>query len=69
MSKFSAIFGPLIFVGAVAAFGSSRPAILSIIVFFIVGILLLWRVDVDEGRRVAKEADVAAARAQLIDRD
>ena len=69
MSKFSAILGPLIFVGAVAAFGSSRPAILSIIVFFIVGIVLLWRVDVDEGRRVAREADAAAAEAHLIDRD
>ena len=42
---------------------------LSIIVFFIVGIVLLWRVDVDEGRRVAREADAAAAEAHLIDRD
>ena len=69
MSKFSAILGPLIFVGAVAAFGSSRPAILSVVVFFVVGILLLLRVDVDEGRRVAREADAAAAAAHLIDRD
>jgi MFS-type transporter involved in bile tolerance (Atg22 family) len=69
MSKFSAIVGPLLFVGAVAVFGSSRPAILSIVVFFVVGIALLLRVDVDEGRRVAREADAAAAAANLIEGD
>lgn len=57
MSKFSSIVGPVIFAGAVALFGNSRPAVLSLIVFFIVGIALLQRVDVDEGRRVAIEAD------------
>ncbi len=57
MSKFSSILGPVIFAGAVAIFGNSRPAVLSLIAFFIVGIVLLQRVDVDEGRRVAAEAD------------
>ncbi len=57
MSKFSSILGPVIFAGAVALFGSSRPAVLSLILFFIVGIVLLQRVDVEEGRRVAAEAD------------
>jgi UMF1 family MFS transporter len=69
MSKFSAIVGPLLFVLAVAVFGSSRPAILSIVVFFVVGIILLNRVDVDEGRRVAREADAAAAAAGAIEAD
>ena len=36
---------------------SSRNAILSVMVFFIVGALLLTRVDVAEGQRVAREAD------------
>ena len=67
MSKFSAIVGPLIFVGAVALFDSSRPAILFIVLFFIVGIALLLRVDVDEGRRVAREADREAAAAHRIE--
>jgi UMF1 family MFS transporter len=66
MSKFSAILGPLVFALAVGVFGSSRPAILFIASFFIVGIALLLRVDVDEGRRVAHEADVAAASAHLV---
>ena len=69
MSKFSAIVGPLFFVGAVALFDSSRPAILFIVVFFLVGIALLRRVDVDEGRRVAREADREAAAAHLVERD
>lgn len=57
MEKFSSIVGPLIFAGAVATFGSSRPAILSIIVFFFVGGYLLTRVNVEEGRRLANEED------------
>jgi UMF1 family MFS transporter len=57
MSKFSSIVGPVIFAGAVAVFGNSRPAVLSLVAFFVVGIVLLQRVDVEEGRRVAIEAD------------
>jgi UMF1 family MFS transporter len=57
MEKFSAIIGPLLFAAAAAAFDSSRPAVLSLIVFFLVGIALLARVDVTEGRRVAQEED------------
>jgi UMF1 family MFS transporter len=59
MEKFSAIIGPLIFSFAVATFGSSRPAVLSIVAFFIVGGLLLTVVDVEEGRRVARAEDAA----------
>ena len=35
--KFAGIFGPLIFAGTIAATGSSRNAILSVIAFFAVG--------------------------------
>lgn len=55
MDKFSSILGPFLFAVAGAIFASSRPAILSLIVFFFVGIYLLVRVDVDEGRRIAQE--------------
>jgi len=60
MAKFSSVLGPLVFAAAIALFGNSRPAVLSLVVFFIVGGYLLTRVDVDEGRRVAREADRAA---------
>jgi UMF1 family MFS transporter len=57
MEKFSAIIGPLLFAAAGIIFGSSRPAVLSIIALFIIGGLLLWRVNVEEGKRVARMED------------
>ncbi|UCF97281.1 MAG: MFS transporter [Spirochaetaceae bacterium] len=54
MEKVATIFGPLLFAAAAALFGSSRPAVLSLIVFFIVGIVLLMRVDVERGRYIAR---------------
>jgi UMF1 family MFS transporter len=55
--KFAGIFGPLIFAGTIAVTGSSRNAILSVIVFFAVGALLLYPIDVEEGQRAARAAD------------
>jgi UMF1 family MFS transporter len=57
MEKFSAIIGPLIFAAAAATFNSSRPAVLSLIALFLIGIVLLMQVNVEEGRRIAKEDD------------
>ncbi len=57
MEKFSAIVGPLVFAFAATTFGSSRPAVLGIIAFFIIGGLLLTLVNVEEGRRVAQAED------------
>lgn len=45
VGKTSAVIGPLVFGQVSAAFGSQRPAILSIVVFFIVGLALLGRVQ------------------------
>jgi MFS transporter, UMF1 family len=61
--KFAGIFGPLIFAGTIAATGSSRNAILSVIVFFAVGALLLWPVDVKAGQDAAHAADQGTAPA------
>ena len=61
--KFAGIFGPLIFAGTIAVSGSSRNAILSVILFFGVGALLLLRVDVPEGQRAAREAERAVTPA------
>ena len=55
--KFAGIFGPAIFALTLAITSSSRNAILSVIVFFVGGAILLAMVDVDEGRRMAREAE------------
>ena len=52
--KFAGIAGPTLFALSVMAFGSSRAAVLSVILFFVAGALVLTRVDVEEG-----EAQVA----------
>jgi hypothetical protein len=61
MEKFSSIIGPLLFALAVVFFGNSRPAILSLIAFFIIGGFLLTRVNVHAGVRVAQAEDAALA--------
>ncbi|MGK2960814.1 MAG: MFS transporter, partial [Gemmatimonadaceae bacterium] len=59
-SKFAGVLGSSLFTVIIARTGSMRPAILAIIVFFIVGALLLRLVNVDEGRRIAEEAEAEA---------
>ena len=49
-SKFSAIWGPLVFSIVSHRTGSGRPAVLSIVAFFVVGGILLARVNVAEAR-------------------
>jgi MFS transporter, UMF1 family len=57
MEKFSSIIGPLLFAIAGVVFGSSRPAVLSLIVIFLIGGILLSFVKVDEGKHVAQLED------------
>ena len=57
MEKFSAIIGPLLFALAGSLFGSSRPAVLSLIVLFAVGGFLLRRVNVQAGQSAAQAED------------
>ncbi|MDE2855389.1 MAG: MFS transporter [Chloroflexota bacterium] len=57
MEKFASIIGPLTFAFAGIVLGSSRPAILSLILLFVAGGFLLSRVDIAEGQRVAREED------------
>ncbi len=66
MEKFSAVLGPILFAAAGAAFASSRPAILSLIAFFIIGGWLLTTVDVAEGRKVARAQDAELLAADKI---
>ena len=55
--KFASIFGPLLFAITIAVSGSSRAAILSVIVFFIVGAFVLSKVNVVEGQKAARDAE------------
>jgi UMF1 family MFS transporter len=52
--KFAGIAGPALFALSVTFFGSSRLAVLSVILFFILGALVLTRVDVEEGEAYAR---------------
>lgn len=56
MSKFAAILGPFIFGLTASITESSRLAILSLIFFFIVGIILLQFVNVEKGEQEALAA-------------
>ena len=55
--KFASIFGPLLFWVTIATTGNSRNAILSVILFFAIGALVLSRVRVSEGQAAARVAD------------
>jgi UMF1 family MFS transporter len=52
--KFAGIFGPLLFGASVALFQSSRAAVLSVIVFFVAGAIVLSFVDVESGEAAAR---------------
>ncbi|MGE0443593.1 MAG: MFS transporter [Vicinamibacterales bacterium] len=54
--KFAGVAGPAMFAASVTVFGSSRAAVLSVILFFVLGGLVLSRVNVARG-----EAQAAAA--------
>jgi UMF1 family MFS transporter len=58
--KFAGIFGPLIFGVMLALGGTPENAILSVVVFFVAGGLLLTRVDVAAGQREARAAEPAS---------
>jgi UMF1 family MFS transporter len=56
-SKFAGILGPLLFGIVSQLAGGSRLSIVSLIIFFIVGGLILTRVNVEEGIHVAQQED------------
>lgn len=54
--KFSGLFGPLLYAGTIALGGTSRVGILSVVVFFLVGMALLAHVKVETGQAEARAA-------------
>jgi UMF1 family MFS transporter len=59
--RFGGAIGSSVFGVMLTLTGSSRPAILTLIAFFVGGGLLLSRVDVERGRQAAREAEARAA--------
>jgi len=63
--KFAGIAGPALFATSVTLFDSSRAAVLSVLLFFVLGALVLTRVDVAAGEAQARA--VVAARKPLTE--
>ncbi|MCU0241555.1 MAG: MFS transporter [Vicinamibacteria bacterium] len=61
--KFAGIFGPALFGLMISLTGSSRAAILVVIVFFVLGGALLAGVDCERGCRMARAAEDETAGA------
>lgn len=61
--RFGGALGSLVFGLVLGATGSSRPAILTLVIFFAAGAVLLWKVDVARGRLAAREAEALAHEA------
>jgi UMF1 family MFS transporter len=61
--KFGGVLGSALFWLVITLTGSGRPAILALVVFFVVGAGLLTLVDVERGVRAAREAEAAAGLA------
>jgi UMF1 family MFS transporter len=61
--RLGTVVGPLVFAVVAQTAGTSRVAILSLVVFFVAGAVLLSRVDVESGERTALEADAELAPA------
>ncbi|MBA2304953.1 MAG: MFS transporter, partial [Acidobacteria bacterium] len=60
--RYAGVLGPAVFATVVSSSGEGSLAILAVLIFFIVGAMLLTRVDVDAGRREARagENEIAA---------
>jgi UMF1 family MFS transporter len=55
--RYAGVLGPAVFAYVVSHTGSGRNAILSVVVFFVVGAAILAFVNVEEGRRAARAAE------------
>ena len=55
--KVTAFMGPFLLAQTTSLFQSQRAGVATIIIFFVVGALILWGVDEEEGRRLAQGLD------------
>jgi UMF1 family MFS transporter len=56
-SKFATVFGPALFAVVSHLTGSSRWSVLSIVLFFVAGMVLLRQVDIERGAMLAHEQE------------
>jgi MFS transporter, UMF1 family len=63
--KFAGIMGPFIFGVVGQIMGNSRLAIISLIIFFVIGAALLSQVNVDEGIRTANSEELLLQEAAI----
>ncbi len=64
--KFATILGPLLFGVVSTIMGHSRLSIVSLIIFFTLGIILLTRVNVERGIKVALEDEAIMTDANSV---
>ena len=55
--RYAGVLGPAVFAIVVSYSGTGRNAILAVLIFFIAGGALLLPVDIEEGRRAARQAE------------
>lgn len=55
MGKFAAVIGPALMGTVTLLSGNIRIGILSVLILFVLGLILLVRVDIEEGERMARE--------------
>jgi MFS transporter, UMF1 family len=66
--RYAGVLGPAVFAMVVSISGRGRSAILAVLIFFIVGAILLTRVDIDAGRREARAGEDEIAAVMRPDR-
>jgi UMF1 family MFS transporter len=54
LGKFAAVVGPFMMGAVTIMSGSARIGILSILVLFISGGILLWKIDIKQGEKIAR---------------
>jgi MFS transporter, UMF1 family len=60
--RYAGVLGPAVFAWVVSHSGSGRSAILSVLVFFVLGAIILTFVNVEAGRNAARAADANLSR-------
>jgi MFS transporter, UMF1 family len=61
--RYAGVLGPAIFAFVIERSGSGRSAILAVALFFIIGAIILTFVNVDDGRRAARAAELELSAA------